>query len=158
MRGATGKAAEVTDPSPPAPQPPASQRRPVTRPSARRARRPSFKVTILAAAAGFLVVFELLAYQLRSGHDPALGRGQMTAQVQRASAGAGVRHVPASGAVSTRTSGASAVPATVATQSVANPPVAHHSRHAIATRTSGGGHVPGQAGRGDDGFEHEGSA
>ena len=55
--------------------------------TARRRRAPSFKVTVVAALAGFLVVFELLAYQLRSGHDPAVGAGQVTAQISAASAG-----------------------------------------------------------------------
>jgi hypothetical protein len=105
------------------------------------------------------VVFELLAYQLRSGHDPALSGGQVTAQVRPASAGAGLHHAPVSGAVTTRASGGLSVPATATTQPVANPaPIAHHAKHGITTRTSGGGHVGAQSRHGDDGFEHEGSA
>ena len=68
---------------------------------------PSPKVTVLAAVAGFLIVFELLAYQLRSGHDPAIGAGPLTAQVQHGSAAAGQPTSGSSGAVVTRASGAS---------------------------------------------------
>ena len=63
------------------------------RPPAPRAASP--KVTVVAAIAGFLVVFELLAYQLRSGHDPAIGAGPLTAQVQHGSAPAGRSRPPA---------------------------------------------------------------
>lgn len=159
MRAAAERAAEVTDPSPPTPGSAAPRRRAAPSPSAPRRRRPSFKVTILAAVASFVVVFELLAFQLRSGNDPALSSGQVTAQVRPASAGAGPQHAPASGAVTTRTSGGSSVPTTATTQPVANSaPIAHHARHVITTRTSGGGHVGPRSGHGDDGFEHEGSA
>ena len=55
--------------------------RAAARPSA--PRRPRFLPTILAAVAAFLVLFEFLAFQLRSGNDPALGASQPVASVHR---------------------------------------------------------------------------
>jgi hypothetical protein len=117
--------------------------------NARRRRAPSLKVTVLAAAAGFLVVFELLASQLRSGNDPAVGSGQVTAQVRPASTVAGTRgHT---GTLVTRTSGGTlaSTQAAPATASVARP---SRASHAITTRSSGG--QPG-ASFDENGYERE---
>jgi hypothetical protein len=122
---------------------------------ARRRRVPSLKITAAAAIAGFLVVFELLAYQLRSGHDPAIGSGPLTAQVRSGSA-TGTQQAPgSSGAVVTRASGAttSAAPGTQAAAAGAQP--SRPSSRSITTRSSGG--QPGiRSVSGDDGYEHEG--
>jgi hypothetical protein len=126
---------------------------------ARRRRAPSFKVTVVAALAGFLVVFELLAYQLRSGHDPAVGVGQVTAQVRGAPPAGQTRPVSASsGSVVTRASGASAsVPqATQPTGSTVR--ASQPSSHSITTRSSGGARPGAPSPSGDDAREHEGQA
>jgi hypothetical protein len=121
----------------------------------RRRRVPSPKVTILAAVAGFLIVFELLAYQLRSGHDPAIGAGPLTAQVQHGSPAAGQPTSGSSGAVVTRASGTStAVSQPTQVPVTARP--AQPASHSIATRTSGGGQPGSPSTSGDDGFEQEG--
>jgi hypothetical protein len=129
-------------------------------PTARRRRAPSFKVTVVAALAGFLVVFELLAYQLRSGHDPALGTGQVTAKVRGAS-GAGQTH-PASassGSVVTRASGATASVAQTTQPTGPTVRASHRSSHLITTRSSGGAQPGAPSSReGDDAREHEGRA
>ncbi len=68
-------------------------------------RKPRLAATVLAALAGFFVVFELLAYQLRTGNDPALSAAATsgaTAQVRQA---ASIGATPKSSLV-TRTSGA----------------------------------------------------
>jgi hypothetical protein len=110
---------------------------------------------VLAAVAGFLIVFELLAYQLRSGHDPAIGAGPLTAQVQHGSAAAGQPTSGSSGAVVTRASGASTtVQPTQVPVTGAHP--AQPASHAMTTRTSGGGQPGSPATSGDDGFEQEG--
>ena len=102
--------------------------------SARRRRAPSFKVTAAAAVAGFLVVFELLAFQLRSGHDPAIGSGQTTAQVRGTVAGH--PNSASSGSIVTRGSGASAV--APATQPIGSMVRARQPRsRSITTRSSG---------------------
>jgi predicted phage gp36 major capsid-like protein len=126
--------------------------------TARRRRAPSFKVTVVAALAGFLVVFELLAYQLRSGHDPAVGTGQVTAQVRGVSAGQS-RQPSASGAVVTRASGATASVAQTTQPTSSTARASHASFHSIATRSSGGAQ-PGapSSPAGDDAREHEGRA
>lgn len=54
-----------------APQPPAGPTRPRGRPTL--GSRPGFWPTAALAAACFLLLFELLAFQLRRGEDPALG-------------------------------------------------------------------------------------
>jgi hypothetical protein len=102
---------------------------------------------VVAAIAGFLVVFELLANQLRSGHDPAIGTGPLTAQVRSGSAASG--QPGSSTALVTRASGGAttasqATPAPVAARS------AQHPSHSIATRTSGGGARPGSSPTFDD--------
>lgn len=127
--------------------------------AARRRRVPSLKVTAVAAIAGFLVVFELLAYQLRSGHDPAIGSGSLTAQVRSSSPAGGPQAAPtSSGGVVTRASGVSAAPAPAAPAAAAGarPPQRHS--HAIATRSSGGGGSGLHSTSGEDGYEHEGGA
>lgn len=48
-----------------------------------RRRRPSPRGVVLSAIALFLTVFTLLAVQLASGHDPALGAGTATAAKPR---------------------------------------------------------------------------
>jgi hypothetical protein len=123
---------------------------------ARWRRAPSFKATVVVALAGFLVVFELLAYQLRSGHDPAVGVGQVTAQVRGASPAGQTRPVSASsGSVVTRASGASAsvAQATQPTGSTVGP--SQPSSHSITTRSSGGAQSGAPSPSGDDGHEHE---
>ena len=122
----------------------------------RRRRAPSPKVTVVAAVAGFLVVFELLAYQLRSGHDPAIGAGPLTAQVQHGSAPAGQPTSGSSGAVVTRASGASTAVSQPAQAPVTGARPAQPASHAITTRTSGGGQPGSPSTSGDDGFEQEG--
>jgi hypothetical protein len=127
--------------------------------TARRRRAPSFKVTVVAALAGFLVVFELLAYQLRSGHDPAVGAGQVTAQLRGASAAGQTRPASASsGSVVTRASGASAsvAQATQPTGSTVGP--SQPSSHSITTRSSGGAQSGAPSPSDDDGHEQEGHA
>ena len=91
----------------------------------RRRRRPGPLPVVLATIATFLVVFALLAVQLRSGHDPALGSGGQVVALTR-----GGQHVV------TRTSGASA------------PAVQNHGGkvHQVTTRTSGGGEREGDDG------------
>jgi len=139
--------------------------RPATRAvgAPRRRRAPSLKVTALAALAGFLVVFELLAFQLRSGRDPEVGSGQLTAQVQPGAAAAGQPGSGSSGALVTSSSGAlTAVsqPAQAVSQpaqaSVMGARPAQPSSHSVATRTSGGVHPKARSASGDDRFEQEG--
>ncbi len=122
--------------------------------AARRRRAPSLEATVAAAVAGFLVVFELLAYQLRSGHDPAIGAGSVTAQVQSGSA-AGNGASGSSNAVVTRASGGTTAGSrpTQATAAVARP--APPAPHSIATHTSGGQKVSSPV-AGDDATELEG--
>ena len=88
----------------------------------RRKRRPGPLPVILATVATFLVLVVLLAAQLRSGHDPALGSGARVALVSgkhgasvvtRTSGGGGAQAVPGGKAASTH--------------------------HPVTTRTSGGG-------------------
>src|SRR5690348_544151 len=83
----------------------------------RRRRLPGPLPVVLATVATFLIVFALLAVQLRAGHDPALGSAGQVVALTR-----GGNHVV------TRTSGASA------------PAVQQHSGkvHPVTTRTSGG--------------------
>lgn len=127
--------------------------------TARRRRAPSFKVTVVAALAGFLVVFELLAYQLRSGNDPAVGTGQVTAQISGASAGQSRQASASSGSVVTRASGATASVAQTTQPTGSTVPASHRSSHSITTRSSGGAQ-PGapSSPAGDDTREHEGRA
>ena len=126
--------------------------------TARRRRAPGFKVTVVAALAGFLVVFQLLAYQLRSGHDPAVGAGQVTAQVSGASAGQSRQPSASSGSVVTRASGATASVAQTTQPTGSTVRASHASSHSITTRSSGGAQ-PGASGpAGDDAREHEGRA
>jgi hypothetical protein len=115
----------------------------------RRRRAPSLKVTVVAATAGFLVVFELLAYQLRSGHDPAIGAGPLTAQVRSGSAAAGQPSSGPSRAVVTKTSGGSSVVSQGAQAPAAAPRPAPGASHTVTTRTSGGGHPRASVSRGD---------
>ena len=122
---------------------------------ARRRRAPSPKVTVVAALAGFLVVFELLAYQLRSGHDPAIGNGPLTAQVRSGSATGTQQASGSSGAVVTRASGATTGAAQAAQAPAAGAQPSRPRPHSITTRSSGG--QPGiRSVSGDDGYEHEG--
>ncbi len=124
---------------------------------ARRRRVPSLKVTAVAAFAGFLVVFELLAYQLRSGHDPAIGGSPLTAQVRSGSAAGGAQAAStSSGGLVTRASGASAGIAPAAQAPAVGARPQQHSSHSITTRSSGGGRSGLTSGSGDDGYEHEG--
>lgn len=50
--------------------------------AARSRRRPRFLPTVAASLAVFAVLFEFLAFQLRSGNDPALGAGTPVAAVR----------------------------------------------------------------------------
>ena len=86
---------------------------------ARRRRRPGPLPVILSTIATFLVVLTLMAVQLQSGHDPALGSGAQVAQL-------GSGH-----SVVTRTSGGGQTPATTSGK--------HTTSHPVTTRTSGGG-------------------
>jgi hypothetical protein len=79
---------------------------------ARRRRRPGPLPVILGTIATFLVVLTLMAVQLQSGHDPALGSGAQVAQlgkgravVTRTSGAVAVKHPTAGHPVTTRTSG-----------------------------------------------------
>jgi hypothetical protein len=150
--------AAVTDAIPPAEGPDApttARRASPTAGAARRRRAPSLKVTVVAAVAGFLVVFELLAYQLRSGHDPAIGSGALTAQVRSAATGSG-RTSGSPGAVVTRASGGSTVATSGTQASAAGARTPRPATHTVTTRTSGAG--PGAPSAvGDDGYEHEGA-
>ena len=122
---------------------------------ARRRRVPSLKITAAAAIAGFLIVFELLAYQLRSGHDPAIGAGPLTAQVRSGSATGAHRAPGSSAALVTRASGGStgAGQAAQAPATSARPP--QPSSHSITTRSSGGGRSAVASAGGDDAYELE---
>jgi len=110
---------------------------PATRPA--RTPRPSrvkrIGLTLLAAAAAFVIVFEFLALQLQAG-NPAGGSG--TAPV-RASAARTVHGTP----IVSRASGASASPAgssaTTGAAAAPTPSPAHHRSHAIVTGASGAG-------------------
>jgi hypothetical protein len=128
--------------------------------TARRRRAPSFKVTVVAALAGFLVVFELLAYQLRSGHDPAVGAGQATAQVGNTSSAGQSRQASASsGSVVTRASGATGSVAQTTQPTGSTVGASHRSSHSITTRSSGGAQPGAPSSRGgDDAREHEARA
>ena len=85
----------------------------------RRRRLPGPLPVVMATIATFLIVFALLAVQLQSGHDPALGSGGQVLALSR-----GGHHVV------TRTSGA---------QPVAAGQHQTGKGHSITTRTSGGG-------------------
>lgn len=119
---------------------------PATRPA--RSPRPSrlkrFGLTLLAAAAAFIIVLEFLALQLQ-GSNPAGGSGA-------APAGATSVRTAHGTPIVSRASGASTSPAgsTATTGAAAAPTVrsAHHRSHAIATRASGVGMRSG--GEGDD--------
>lgn len=120
-------------------RPPAPARTRATAPSRRR---PRLVVTAAAALAGFFVVFQLLAFQLRSGGDPALGAGRPIASVKPAVVSG---HAPgtASSAIATRASGAP--PAATPTAAPAGPttaaaaPTVHHAGRSVVTRASGAG-------------------
>ncbi len=94
----------------------------------------------MAAVAGFFVVFELLAFQLKTGADPALGTGQPVTSVRPAVV-SGRAPQTASSTVVTRASGASptatqaVAPGRPATAAAAAP--VHHA--AVVTRASGAG-------------------
>jgi hypothetical protein len=121
---------------------------------ARRRRVPSPKVTVVAAIAGFLVVFELLAYQLRSGHDPAIGAGPLTAQVRSGSAATGPSASGSSTGLVTRASGGQTT-ASPATQAPGAARSARHPSHSIATRASGGGRAGSSVASGEDAREQQ---
>jgi hypothetical protein len=97
-------------------------------------------LTLAAAAAGFVIVFQFLALQLQAGNDPAVG-GALTptahgSHVAAAPATSGSSPVVtrASGGVQTMpVSGAQTAPATGSPQ---------HSRthHSVLTSASGSGH------------------
>jgi hypothetical protein len=124
-------------------------------PSASRARarrKPTFVITIAAAAATFMVLFELLAFQLRSGNDPAVGSGALTAsapaKVQHAAQTPGTAPTQANStaaSVVSRTSGATQTPTPVAQQqplgsgrpAIASGGNGGHSTHPVRTRSSG---------------------
>jgi hypothetical protein len=109
----------------------------------------------MAALAGFLVVFELLAYQLRSGHDPAIGSGPLTAQVS--SSAAGTQRAPGSSrAVVTRASGGSAGVAQTAPVPATGARPQQQASHAVTTRSSGGGSLGTSSAHGNDRYEQEG--
>jgi hypothetical protein len=156
----------MTEPSGTPHEPAAAPRRQPA-PGARGRRRASFRITILGTLAGFLIVFELLAHQLRSGNDPAIGAGQVSAQVSQSGAGASSGSM-SHGAVVTRASGAPAASTPAAQQPAVSTPAARQpmgatpagrrSSHAVATRSSGGARATGHQGSRDDANEHEGSA
>ena len=82
-------------------------------------RRPRFWPTAVASVACFAVIFEFLAFQLRAGHDPALGAGPVTATaakrpdvIQRRIIQRRIVHLPARGTPAT--SGSLAGPSTPA--------------------------------------------
>ncbi len=128
----------------------------MTTPSARTrpprpSRRKRFITTLVAAAAGFVIVFQFLALQLQAGNDPAVGGALApTAQTSHhASAPASSTAAP----VVTRTStGAQSTPVSNPTLAAPSQPTAQatttHSRthHTVVTSASGSG--PG--GRSDD--------
>jgi hypothetical protein len=74
---------------------------------------------VAAALATFFVVLTLLAYQVRSGRDPALGRSVATAVVNG-------RHVLVS-----RTSGAAAAPAQQGAHAPTAAPLSSHTSGAV---------------------------
>jgi hypothetical protein len=71
----------MTETAPPPVVPPERLGPAAARPKGRA--KPGFLPTIFASVACFLVVFEFLAFQLKSGNDPALGHPQATAPAAR---------------------------------------------------------------------------
>jgi hypothetical protein len=136
----------------------ATRRRASPATGARRRRAPSPKVTVVAALAGFIVVFELLAYQLRSGHDPAIGGRPLTAQVRPGSATVWSGQPSASsGALVTRASGGTTAGAPASSTPAAGARAPRVSSDSITTRSSGGGGSAVAPTSGDDAHEVEGA-
>jgi hypothetical protein len=110
---------------------------PATRPA--RTPRPSrFKrigLTLLAAAAAFVMVFEFLALQLQAG-NPAGGSGTAPVRATAARTAHGTPIVSRASGASTSPVGSSATTGAAAAPTVKS---AHHRSHGIATRASGAG-------------------
>lgn len=98
--------------------------------SPRRRRRPGPLVVAATALATFLVVLTLLAAQLQSGHDPALGRGTPVAALTQGKDGSKVVTRTSGGASVAQPAGGAAAPASP-----------------VTTRTSGGSGSSGFGGR-----------
>lgn len=106
-----------------------TQRRGVTRPS----RRKRFVLSLLGAAAAFVIVFEFLALQLQGAGTLTTGGGTGPAQATSVRA-------PAGTPVTTRASGGITTGGTTtATAPAASRPISAHPRrsHGITTRASG---------------------
>ncbi len=113
----------MTEPSPVPPSPPV-ERGAKTAP---RSGRPGPGVVISGAIALFAVTFGFLTYQLRSGHDPALGAQALASQARPVLVRRVIKHkiitrvVPTPGASGTTVS-TSGAPATTSTAAVAPAP------------------------------------
>jgi hypothetical protein len=111
----------------------------------RPSRRKRFALTIGAAAAGFVIVFQFLALQLQAGKDPAIGGAPQASRSASAPAHAG------SAPVVTRSSGGvQSVPVSTAgvTPAASTPATHGKAHHQIRTATSGGASA--NAGQEDD--------
>jgi hypothetical protein len=146
---AEARAAVMTEPRPTRPsgvtRPPGPSRpagpaapRPV---AARPSRRKRFVLTLAAAAAGFVIVFQFLALQLKSGNDPAIG-----AALQASSGVSASTHAGASPVVTRSSGGVQSVPvSSTATAPTPTATTAHghgHGKRPIKTGASGATSAP----------------